>query len=100
MPDGMSVEAGGAVSKQVPVRDFVSVSPSILRKLAMISSGEEPWFESFEHDEVRHVMNHLWRSILDRPLKSASCIGPDAFIGPEMASPARAGHPNDETEGQ
>ena len=88
-PDGISLQAGGAVSGNVRARDFLPVSPSILQKLAMISVGEQPWFETAEHDQVRKVMNHLWRTVLDRPLKSAGCIGPDAFYGPELESQAQ-----------
>ncbi|MEE2789771.1 MAG: DNA repair protein RecO [Myxococcota bacterium] len=84
-PEGVSLDAGGAVASTVRPRDYRPVSPSILRKFAEITRGDQPLFDNDEHVNARQLINHIWQTILERPVKSAACIGPDAFSGPELA---------------
>ncbi|MBV71257.1 MAG: DNA repair protein RecO [Myxococcales bacterium] len=79
-PESFSVSMGGAIRHSaVHVTDSLPCGREALHAIDQMQLGLFQGAGTACHQSVRGLMNHVWNSILERPLKSATFIGPETF---------------------
>ena len=79
-PDAFSLSFGGAISTaQIRANDTFGCPSVVLKAVFEMGQGNFAGAGDEVHGGVRRLLNHIWNTILDRPLKSASFIGPGSF---------------------
>lgn len=73
-PEGMSLEAGGAVSRLARAPDQVPVPPAALRTLDAIARGEQPFFAAAHRAPVRRALDRVWEAICGRALRTSAWL--------------------------